>query len=292
MFAWKRLIALAIVSVSWLLLLAIGQAVMAFNSTPDTDPWVLLEAEEFADTNFPHASRSTRGKFCYTRRSVGYDMCGGDEYLLFLSGQQGWPFDPPGYWYADYALHVPAPGDYGHVWLALSPHDAAFSWSVDAQSPITATVVETAPPYGSPTFHWVRLDPTGLDYEPDPQRQPPHPHPAPRRSRSALVAHGCHRAHHRRDLDPVGHREAAGGPLLSRSLPRLCPLHPKLSGAHPARYRARSPRDHHHHINTSTLATPGEYEPLSFAIYARQSLSDVAVSLTDLIMSSPSQCLT
>ena len=139
------LLILAILALSCLLLLTIGQRVTAFDHASDTDPWLWLEAEEFADSNFPHASRSTRGEFC--------DTCSGAEYLLFLPDRPGRPFDPPGYWYADYALRVPAPGDYRHVWLALSPHDAAFSWSVDAQSPITVTVVETAPPYGDPTFH-------------------------------------------------------------------------------------------------------------------------------------------
>jgi hypothetical protein len=138
MFTWKKFALLAVVTLSWLLLFTICQGMTGADFIPETNAWVWLEVEEFADTNFPHASRSTRGEFC--------NPCSGDEYLLFLPGQQGRPFDPPGYWYADYALRVPVPGDYGHVWLALSPHDAAFSWSVDAQSPITVTVVETASP--------------------------------------------------------------------------------------------------------------------------------------------------
>ncbi|HID87620.1 MAG TPA: hypothetical protein EYP55_09640, partial [Anaerolineae bacterium] len=139
---------------------------------PEAHPWVWLEAEAFAESNFPHASHATRGVFCAP--------CSGGEYLLFLPGRKGGvlslskgrPFDPPGHWYADYALRVPGPGDYRHVWLALSPADAAFSWSVDGQSPITATVIETAPPYGDPGFHWVRLDPAGLDLNLSPDDNP------------------------------------------------------------------------------------------------------------------------
>ena len=121
----------------------------------DPPPWVWLEAEEFADGNFPRASGSTRGRYCAT--------CSEAEYLLFLPGAPGRPFDPPGYWYTDFALRVPEAADYRYVWMALSPTSAAFSWSVDAQSPIAATVLETASSYGEPTFRWVRLDPTGLD---------------------------------------------------------------------------------------------------------------------------------
>lgn len=42
----------------------------------------------------------------------------GSRYPLWLRqavrrhSRKGRPFDPPGYWYADYALRVPAPGDY------------------------------------------------------------------------------------------------------------------------------------------------------------------------------------
>ena len=134
MFAWKKFVALFVVAFSCLLLFTIGRGDAKADPASDTQripkcsegiacnlrlpspllpwiwrsrtsktgsvethPWVWLEAEEFADTNFPHASRSTRGEFC--------DTCSGDEHLLFLPGQQGGvlslskgrPFDPPGY---------------------------------------------------------------------------------------------------------------------------------------------------------------------------------------------------
>ena len=271
MFTWKKLAALTIVALSCLLLLTIGHGVMASDPTPETHPWVWLEAEEFADTNFPHASRSTRGEFCET--------CSGDEHLLFLPGRPGHPFDPPGYWYADYALHVPAPGDYRQVWLALSPHDAAFSWSVDAQSPITATVVETAPPYGDPTFHWVRLDPTGLDLNLSPDDDP-HTLPLRRDDPEAPWMHidaivlttdetwtpsGIEKPPVDRSyLDPYPDYALYTRSYLEHILPDVVP--------------------EAHEITTtiSTFATPGEYEPLSFAIYAQRTLTEVVVSVSDL----------
>ena len=279
MSTWKKSAALAIVALSWLLLLTIGQGTATFDPTPEIHPWVWLEAEEFADTNFPHASRSTRGEFCYTRRGVGYDTCSGDEHLLFLSGRPGRPFDPPGYWYADYALRVPAPGDYGHVWLALSPHDAAFSWSVDAQSPITATIIETAPPYGDPTFHWVRLDPVGLDLNLSPDDNPhtltlrrDDPE-APWLRIDAIVLtsdetwtpSGIEKpAVDRSYLDPYPDYALYARSYLEHILPDTVPEANEITAT------------------ISSFVTPGEYEPLSFAIYAQRTLTEVVVSVASL----------
>ena len=53
-------------------------------------------------SNFPFASHSTRGVFCAA--------CRDSEYPLFLPGKKSRPFHPPGYWYTDYALSVPAAG--------------------------------------------------------------------------------------------------------------------------------------------------------------------------------------
>ena len=267
MFTWKKFAALAVVAVSWLLLFTIGQRVTAFDPAPETDPWVWLEAEEFADTNFPHASRSTRGEFC--------DPCSGDEHLLFLPGHLGRPFDrlrtrpfdPPGYWYADYALRVPEAADYRYVWLALSPTDAAFSRSVDAQSPIAATVVETAPPYGPPGFHWVRLDPDGNPHTLTLRRDDPE---APWVRIDAIVL----------TTDETWTPSGIEKPAVDRSY-----LDPYLDYA----LYIRSYLEHilpdtvpeAHEITTtiSTFATPGEYEPLSFAIYAQRPLTDVVVTV-------------
>jgi hypothetical protein len=276
MSAWKKFATLTIVALSWLLLLAIGQGATWFDLTPDADPWVWLEAEEFADTNFPHASRSTRGEFC--------DPCSESEYLLFLPGQQGRPFDPPGYWYADYALRVPAPGDYSQVWLALSPQDAAFSWSVDAQSPITATVVETAPPYGSPTFHWVRLAPAGLDLNLSPDDNP---HTltlrrddaeAPSMRVDAIVL----------TTDETWTPSGIEKPVVDRSYLDPYPDYALYTRSYLEHILPDTvPEAHEITTTISTFATPGEYEPLTFAIYARHALSDVTVSLTNLTLSSP-----
>ena len=238
--------------------------------------WVWLEAEEFAESNFPYASRATRGPFCAA--------CSGREYLLFLPGKKGRPFDPPGYWYADYALRVPAPGDYRYVWLALSPADAAFSWSVDGQPPIAATVVETAAPYGPPTFRWVRLDPAGLDLNLSPEGNPhtltlrrDDPQ-APRMRMDAIVLttdatwtpSGIEKpAVDRSYLEPYPDYVLYARSWLEHVLPDTVPEPGEITDA------------------LWTFATPGEYEPLTFAIYARRSLSDVVVSVTDLILSSP-----
>ena len=276
MSAWKKFATLTIVALPWLLLLAVGQVVTGFDPTPETAPWVWLEAEEFADTNFPHASLSTRGEFC--------DPCSGDEYLLFLPGQPGRPFEPPGYWYADYALRVPAPGDYSHVWLALSPHDAAFSWSVDAQLPITATVAETAPPYGLPSFHWVRLDPTGLDLNLSPdatshtltlRRDDPE---APWMRMDAIVL----------TSDETWTPSGIAKPAVDRSYLEPYPDYVLYARSYLQHILPDTiPEANEITTTISTFATPGEYEPLAFAIYARRPLSDVTVSLTDLTLSSP-----
>jgi hypothetical protein len=257
---------------SCLLLLAIGQGGMRFDLAPETAPWVWLEAEEFAESNFPHASRSTRGEFC--------DPCSGDEHLLFMPGQQGRPFDPPGYWYADYALRVSTAGDYRYVWVALSSHDAVFSWSVDARLLITATVTAAAaPPYGTPAFHWVRLDSTGLDLNLRPDGNP-------------------HTLTLRRD-DPeapwmridaiVLTTDGTWTPSGTEKPPVDCSY---LDPYPDYVLYARSWLEHvlpdtvpeAHEITTtiSTFATPGEYEPLSFAIYAQRPLTDVVVSVASL----------
>ena len=54
-----------------------------------TAEWVWLEAEGFADGNFPYASASTRGVF--------HPQTSGEEYLLIRPGARRRPLDPPGY---------------------------------------------------------------------------------------------------------------------------------------------------------------------------------------------------
>ncbi|MFQ5594736.1 MAG: hypothetical protein ACE5HA_11375, partial [Anaerolineae bacterium] len=235
-------------------------------------PWVWLEGEEFAETNFPRGSHSTRGQFCAE--------CSGDEYLLFLPGHKGRPFDPPGYWYADYALRVPAPGDYRHVWIALWPADAPFSWSVDDQSPIPATILEWGPAYGAdPAFRWVRLDPTGLDLRLNPQDNPHTLHlrrndpDSPRMQIDAIVL----------TTDPAWAPSGIEKPPVDRSYLDAYPdyvLYTRSWMEHILPDTIPEPGE----ITTtlSAFATPGEYEPLTFAIYARQPLSDVIVSVTEL----------
>jgi hypothetical protein len=275
MFTWKKFALLAVVALSWLLLLTTGRETAGFNPTPETDPWVWLEAEECAKSNFPHASRSTRGEFCTT--------CSGSEYLLFLPGRKGRPFDPPGYWYTDYALRVPALSDYRYVWIALWPADAPFSWSVDAQSPITATVVATASSYGSLIFQWVRLDPAGLDLNLSPEGNPHtltlrrDDHEAPWMRIDAIVL----------TTDEVWTPSGIEKPPVDRSYLDPYPDYVLYTRSYLEHILPDTvPEAHEITTTISTFATPGEYEPLSFAIYARRPLTEVTVSLTDLTRSS------
>ncbi|MFQ6059023.1 MAG: hypothetical protein ACE5MB_09130, partial [Anaerolineae bacterium] len=255
--------------------LTLGQSPIFVEAAPPIH-WVWLEAEEFASSNFPYASHATRGPFCAA--------CSGREYLLFLPGRKGRPFDPPGYWYADYALRVPAPGDYRHVWMALWPMDAPFSWTVDGQPSIPATVLELGPTYGSdPTFRWVRLDPTGLDLNLDPQGNP---HTlrlrrddpdSPRMQMDAIVL----------TTDPAWTPSGIEKPSVDRSYLDPYPdyvLYARSWLEHILPDTIPEPDE----ITTlSAFAAPSEYEPLTFALYARRPLTDVVVSVSDLTLSSP-----
>ncbi len=240
--------------------------------------WVWLEAEAFARSNFPHASYATRGRFCR--------HCSDQEYLLFWPGRKGRPFDPPGYWYADYALRVPAPGHYRAVWIALWPADALFSWTVDDQPPIPATILQRGPTYGPDlAFRWIRLDTRGLNLDLDPAGNPhtlqlrrDDPDSPPMRMDAIVLT-----------TDPTWVPSGIEKPPIDRSY---------LDSYSDYVLYVRSWLEHilpstipEPDEITSTLwtfATPGEYEPLTFAIYARQSLRDVMVSISDLTLHSPS----
>ena len=237
-------------------------------------PWVWLEAEEFAVSNFPYASHATRGVYC--------QECSGEEYILFLPGRRGRPLDPPGYWYMDWALRVREPGDYRYVWISYGPPEADFSWAVDGQEPIPARVVQYGGSYSTERarFQWARLDPSGLDLKLRPEGNP-------------------HTFTIRRD-DPQAGRMWIDAILLTTDLNRVPagveqpPVDRSYLEAYPD-YVVYS-KSYLEHILPGTVpeedeiteklwtfATPGEYEPLAFAVYAQKDLEDVRVSVSDLV---------
>ncbi len=234
-------------------------------------PWVWLEAEEFAISNFPFASLLPRGVYC--------DSCSGDEYLLFLPHRASRPFDPPGYWYADFALRVPQSGDYRHVWVSLTPGDAGFAWTVDDQQPVTATFLQVTEPYGDLGFRWAKLDPAGLDLHLSPvdnphtlslRRDDPE---APRLHIDAIVL----------TTDEAWTPSGTAKPPVDRSYLDAYPDYVVYARSWLEHVLPDTVPEPDEITDTlSVFAAPGEYEPASFAIYARRPLTDVTVSVGDL----------
>jgi len=236
-------------------------------------PWVWLEAEEFAVSNFPYASVATRGVYC--------EECSGQEYILFLPGRKGRPFDPPGYWHMDWALRVPKPGDYRYVWIAYGPPDAEFSWTVDEQEPVPARVVQWGGSYSTARarFQWSRLDPGDLNLKLDPAGNP-HTFRIRRddpdagrmwidailvTTDSGWVPSGVERPPVDRSyLEAYSNYVVYARSYLEHILPDTVPEEDEITE------------------KLWTFATPSEYEPLAFAIYAQKDLEDVQVSVSDL----------
>jgi len=261
-----RLLALVLLSLP-VALPAVSRSAQRVNEAP----WIWLEAEEFAQSNFPYASARTRGVYC--------EACSGQEYLLFDTRGPGRPFDPPGYWYVDYALRVKEAGDYRYVWIALSPAEASFSWTIDGQPPIRATVVQTTSPYG-PSFRWARLTTAGLNLQLDPQKNPHtltlrRDDPSAARMQidaivlttdSAWVPSGIQQPPVDRSyLDAYVDYVLYAKSYLEHILPTTIPERDEITD------------------KISTFAALGEYEPLSFAIYARTNLKDVTARVSDLV---------
>ncbi len=236
-------------------------------------PYVWIEGEDFAASNFPYGSAATRGVFCRG--------CSGGEFFLFRPGARGRPFFPPGYWYARWAFRVLEPGDYRFVWIAYGPEEAEFSWTVDEKETVPARVVRYGGNYGfgRARFRWAQLDPRGMDLTLSPEGNPhtfairrDDPGAGPMWIDAILLTTD-------RDFVPTGPE----GPTMDRSTLVVFPDYVALAV------------DYLEHLLPETLpnadamakklwtfATPGEYEPLSFAIHARRSLSRVRVEISPL----------
>lgn len=247
-----------------------GQADMSAEATPPA-PWVWLEAEDFAISNFPFASLLPRGVYC--------DSCSGDEYLLFLPHRASRPFDPPGYWYADFALHAPQPGDYRYVWMSFSPGDAPFSWTVDGQQPLTATFLQVTEPYGDLGLRWAQLDPTGLDLYLNPDMNP---HTFSLR-RGDPDAHRLYIDAIVLTADETWIPSGTAKPPVDRSYLEAYPDYAVYARSWMEHILPDTVPEPDEITDTLwTFAAPGESEPLTFAVYARRPLTDVTVAVGDL----------
>ncbi|RLE31206.1 hypothetical protein DRJ54_00980 [Candidatus Acetothermia bacterium] len=250
-----------------ILVAGLGAAVLL--SCAVAGEWVWLEAEGFADGNFPYASASTRGVF--------HPQASGGEYLFIRPGARGRPLDPPGYPYLEWAFRVPAPGDYRYVWVSYGPSTGNFSWTVDGQPPIPAQNAASGGSYAEGRFGWVRLDPDGLDLWLEPgrthtltilQQQPE------RWWIDAILL----------TTDPSWVPQGAEKPPVDRSYLDVYPDYVVYAKSWLEHVLPDTlPDEGEITEGLWTFATPGEYEPLSFSIFARRDLENVQVRVGRLV---------
>lgn len=233
-----------------------------------TAEWVWLEAEGFADGNFPYASASTRGTF--------HPQASGGEFLFIRPGARGRPLSPPGHPYLEWAFRVPAPGDYRYVWISYGPRQVHFTWTVDGQPHIPAQAAASGGGYAEGRFHWVRLAPQGLDLRLDPGE--PHTLTVFQDQPSkwwidAVVL----------TTDPSWVPRGTEKPPVDRSYLALHPHYIVYAKSWLEHVLPDTVPDEDEIIERIwTFATPGEYEPLTFSLFARRALEGVRVEVGEL----------
>lgn len=244
-------------------------------ASDDKTNWVFIEAEDYPKTNFPGFVTSERGKYL--------EGASGNEYLSLSTSNRN---PHLGYWFTENWFNVPGDGEYIKIWIAVSPDMGqwinSLEWTLDGQHFIQGGILRSLPEeYSSLNFTWFKLDRKDLDIY---LKAEDNPHSIKFRfsSRAAdsfkikidaimlinethLKPNGTEKPDTDRGyLNSYQDFAVYSRNWMDRIMPETIPEHDEITN------------------EISTFASPGEYEPATFSVYALKPLEDVQIQLTDL----------